>query len=57
MSSLPPNTYKIWCLAVVTLPEGETPDQQDPSLCLTGATSIHGPASRSTTWSSSATCL
>ena len=36
MSSFPPNTHKIWCLVTVTLPEGETPDQQDPSMVFTG---------------------
>lgn len=33
---LPPNTHDLWILARVTLPEGETPDQQDITLLLTG---------------------
>lgn len=34
--SLPPNTYVLNLRALVTLPDGETPEVQDPALLLTG---------------------
>ena len=34
--SLPPNTYDLTMRFRVTLPEGETPSQQDPTLLITG---------------------
>lgn len=34
--NLPPNTYAIDMRFIVTLPDGETPDKQDPTLVITG---------------------
>ena len=36
MSKLPTNTYEITMTFTVTLPDGETPDMQDPGLLITG---------------------
>ena len=33
---LPPNTYDMTVKVRITLPAGETPEQQDVALCLTG---------------------
>lgn len=36
MTALSPNTHRLWLMATVTLPNGETPDTQDASLLMTG---------------------
>ena len=36
MPDLPENTYDLTCRVRVTLPKGETPEEQDMSLMLTG---------------------
>jgi len=36
MSQLPPNTYVMTLAVTLTLPAGETPEDQDPGLVVTG---------------------
>lgn len=36
MSQLPPNTYVMTLAVTITLPAGETPEDQDPGLMVTG---------------------